>query len=206
MAGLVDGTVTVDNDVNWAARAEHSHGRAAGVRDFVYLYLGEGLGCSVLADGDVRRGHTGLAGEIAHMVTIGPQGTAMRLTDVFEALDLRRPGSTSIDVPALLEAVEPDTAAAGEIRSTLARALAGVLSATVALTDAAVVLIGGPWGRHPRVLAAVAREFANAPRHVPIEAAAVIDEPSLAAARETALQRLRDAIISAAPRSSTQTQ
>ncbi len=206
LADLVDGPVTVDNDVNWAARAEHSRGRAAGVRDFVYLYLGEGLGCAVLADGEVRRGHAGLAGEIAHVVTIGPGGLGMRLTDVFAALDLCRPGSSAIDVPALLVAVEPDTAAAGDLLTTLARALAGVLSAMVALTDPAVVLIGGPWGGHPRVLAAVAREFANAPRHVPVEAAAVNDEPALAAARETALQQLRDAIITAAPRNSTRTQ
>jgi predicted NBD/HSP70 family sugar kinase/predicted transcriptional regulator len=205
LAELVDGPVDVDNDVNWAARAEHSWGRAAGIPDFVYLYLGEGLGCAVLADGDVRRGHTGLAGEIAHVVTAGPRDAAMRLTDVFAALALRRPGSTAIDVPTLLKAVEPDTEAADEVRTTLARAVAGVLSAMVALTDPAVVLIGGPWGRHPRVLAAVAREFANAPRRVPIEAAAVNDEPALAAARETALQRLRDAIITAAPRNSTQT-
>src|SRR5437868_291770 len=78
LAQLVDGPVTVDNDVNWAARAEHSHGRAAGTRDFVYLFLGEGLGCAVLTDGDVRRGHAGLAGEIAHVVTVGPRGVAMR--------------------------------------------------------------------------------------------------------------------------------
>jgi hypothetical protein len=62
------------------------------------------------------------------------------------------------------------------------------------------VLIGGSWGRHPSVLAAVAREFANAPRGVPVEAAAVSDEPALAAARETALQQLRDAIVTAARR------
>jgi predicted NBD/HSP70 family sugar kinase len=35
----------------------------------IYLFLGEGLGCAVLTDGDVRRGHAGLAGEIAHVVT-----------------------------------------------------------------------------------------------------------------------------------------
>ena len=91
------------------------------------------------------------------------------------------------------------------MRNALARAVAGVLSAVVALTDPAVVLVGGPWGRHPSVLAAVAREFADAPRHVPVEAAAVTDEPALAAARETALQQLRDAIITAAPRSSPRT-
>jgi predicted NBD/HSP70 family sugar kinase len=196
LADLVDGPVTVDNDVNWAARAEHSHGRAAGVRDFVYLFLGEGLGCAVVCDGEVRRGHAGLAGEIAHVVTVGPGGVAMRLTDVFDALGLRRAGSTAIDVPALLHAVE----SAAEVRETLARAVAGALSAAVALTDPAVVLIGGSWGRHPSVLAAVTREFADAPRDVPVEAAALTDEPPLAAARETALQQLRDAIVTAAPR------
>jgi pimeloyl-ACP methyl ester carboxylesterase len=76
----------------------------------------------------------------------------------------------------------------------------------VALTDPAVVLVGGSWGRHPSVLAAVAREFADAPRDVPVEAAVVNDEPALAAARETALQQLRDAIITAAPRHSARTQ
>ena len=206
LAELVDGPVTVDNDVNWAARAEHSHGRAAGVRDFVYLFLGEGLGCAVVADGEVRRGHAGLAGEIAHLVTVGPRGVAMRLTDVFDTLGLRRPGSTAIDVPALLHAVEAETESAAEVQTTLARAVAGALSAVVALTDPAVVLVGGSWGRHPSVLAAVAHEFADTPRNVPVQAAAVNDEPALAAARETALQQLRDAVITAASRHSARTQ
>ncbi len=200
LADLVDGPITVDNDVNWAARAEHSHGRGVGVQDFAYLFLGEGLGCAVVADGDVRRGHAGLAGEIAHVVTVGPRGAAMPLTDVFDVLDLRRPGSTAIDMPALVRAVEPDTEAADEVRDTLARAVAGVLSAIVALTDPAVVLIGGSWGRHPKLLAAVAREFADAPRNVAVEAAAIDDEPDLSAARDTALRLLRDTIISAASR------
>src|SRR3954469_2794662 len=67
LAELVQGPVSVDNDVNWAARAEFPRLRDTGVRDFAYLYLGEGLGCAVLTDGDVRRGHTGVAGEIAHI-------------------------------------------------------------------------------------------------------------------------------------------
>ena len=202
LADLVEGPVTVDNDVNWAARAERGHGRAAGLRDFVYVFLGEGLGAAVVSDGEVRRGHGGLAGEIAHLPTVGPEGVAMRLTDVFAALGLHRPGSTAIDVPALLRAVEPETERAVELRDALARAVAGVLAAAVALADPAVVLVGGPWGRHPGVLAAVAREFARAPRHVPVEAAAVEDEPSLAGGRATALQQLRDAIVAAAPRQS----
>jgi predicted NBD/HSP70 family sugar kinase len=185
LAGLVEGPVTVDNDVNWMARAEHRD-------DFVYVYLGEGMGCAVVSDGEVLRGHAGVAGEIAHVVTVGPGGEAMRLTEVFAALGLRRSGSTAIDVPELLRAAE-------HVAGPVARAVCGVLSAAVALADPAVVLLGGPWGRDPNVLAAVAREFARAPRHVPVEAATVEDEPALAGARETALDQLRDAVV-AAPR------
>ena len=187
LADLVDGPVTVDNDVNWAARAEH--GLAA--RDFVYVYLGEGLGCAVVSDGEVRRGHAGVAGEIAHVLTVGPDGVAMPLTEVFAALGLRRAGSTAIDVSALLRDVDG-------VACALAQAVGGVLSAAVALADPAVVLLGGPWGRDPRILAAVATEFARAPRHVPVEAAAIDDEPAMAGARETALGQLRDAIVATA--------
>src|SRR4051795_9009786 len=137
LAGVVDGQVTVDNDVNWAARAE---GRS---HDFVYLHLGEGLGCAIVSDGEVRRGHAGLAGEIAHLVTVGPGSVAMPLTEVFAALGLRRPGSTAIDVDALIASPHAD----------IARAVSGVISALIALTDPAVVLLGGPWG--PALLDAV---------------------------------------------------
>ena len=179
LGAVVDGPVTVDNDVNWAARAEHR------AHDFVYLHLGEGLGCAIVSDGEVRRGHAGLAGEIAHLVTTGPGGVAMPLTEVFAALGLRRPGSTAIDVDALLAGPYED----------LARAVSGVVSALVALADPAVVLLGGPWG--PAVLEAVRAEVARAPRHVPIEAAAVGEEPALTAAREAALHQLRDAVVAA---------
>jgi predicted NBD/HSP70 family sugar kinase len=186
LADLVDGRVTVDNDVNWAARAEHS--RAA---DFVYVYLGEGVGAAVVSDGEVRRGHAGLAGEIAHLPTVGPGGVAMPFIEVFGALGVRRTGSTAIDVPRLLAAAETD---AGD----LARAVCGVLSAAVALADPELVLLGGPWGASVRD--AVADEFARAPRHVPVEAASVDDEPALAGARATALRQLRDAVVATAPR------
>jgi predicted NBD/HSP70 family sugar kinase len=190
LAELVEGPVTVDNDVNWMAHAE----LGGGGPDFAYVYLGEGVGCAVVSDGDVLRGHAGVAGEIAHVVTVGLGGAAMRFTDVFEALGLRRPGTTAIDVPALLHAVESETGPADD----LARAVCGVLSAAVALADPAVVLLGGPWGRHPAVLAAVAREFRRAPRNVPVAASAVQDEPALTGAREAALQQLRNAIVAAA--------
>src|SRR5689334_22538923 len=69
LAPYIDGPVAVDNDVNWAAQAERDHAGATALDDFAYLFLGEGLGCAIISDGRVRRGHTGLAGEVAHLIT-----------------------------------------------------------------------------------------------------------------------------------------
>ena len=95
----VEGPVTVDNDVNWAARAERDGALPQTLRDFAYLYLGDGMGCAIVSDAEVRRGSGGLAGEVAHLITAGPQGRATRLIDVFGELGLRRararPRSTS---------------------------------------------------------------------------------------------------------------
>ncbi|WP_306215489.1 ROK family transcriptional regulator [Actinoplanes sp. RD1] len=133
----VDGPVTVDNDVNWAARAEVDDS----ARDFAYLYLGEGLGCAVVSDGVVQRGNRGLAGEIAYLLTAGPGGRAVRFIDVFAELGLRRAGSSGIHTGRLLAALrEPDPAAV------LRDALSGVVAAVVALADPGCVVLGGSWG------------------------------------------------------------
>ena len=90
LAPYVGGPVTVDNDVNWAARAERDGAPPGALRDFAYVYLDDGVGCAIVSDAEVRRGSRGLAGEVAHLITAGPQGQAMRLIDVFGELGLRR--------------------------------------------------------------------------------------------------------------------
>src|SRR5215471_3774986 len=100
LASHVDGPVSVDNDVNWAARHEQAARERGGqsMDDFAYLYLGEGLGCALVADGEVRRGHHGLAGEVSHVLTAGPGRAAIPFTAVFDRLGVRQPGSAAIDV------------------------------------------------------------------------------------------------------------
>jgi predicted NBD/HSP70 family sugar kinase len=191
LADQVEGPVLVDNDVNWAARAERS--AAPELDDFVYLHLGEGLGCAVVTDGEVRRGHAGLVGEIAHVLTTGPDGTAMSFTEVFAALDLRRPGSTAIDVAALTGRI--DSAEGVAMLDALSRAVCGVLAAGVALADPELVVVGGTWGPDPAVLDAMTRELRQLPRPVPVRAPLVTDQPVLAGARDHALQQLRDAVM-----------
>lgn len=191
---LVSGPIRVDNDVNWAARAERTAADAA-PDDFSYLYLGEGLGCAIVADGEVRRGAGGLAGEIAHVLTCGPQQQAMRFIEVFAALGLRRTGSSAIDVPTLIRTIEADCPRASTTTAALADAIAGVLAAIVALTDPRVIIVGGPWGPHPAMLDAVGRRFAELPRHVSIRPARVAPDAPLAGARRHARERLQEQML-----------
>ncbi|MEV4347150.1 ROK family protein [Actinoplanes sp. NPDC049596] len=209
LAPYVSGPVTVDNDVNWAALAERDHraqpsegsrpngheqpsehARSSDERDragdFAYLYLGEGLGCAIVSDGEVRRGHSGLAGELAHLLTVGPGGRAVRFIEVFGRLGLRRDSSTAIDVDRLLAS---DAAA----RAMVARAVGGVVAAVTALADPREIVLGGSWG--PALADDIRAAGEQMPRHVPIRAAAVSAEPVLAGVRAEAVSRLRASLI-----------
>ena len=197
LAPYVGEPVTVDNDVNWAARAERDHAGAA-LDDFAYLFLGEGLGCAIVADGEVRRGHAGLAGEMAHLLTAGPHGRAVPFIEVFGQLGLRQAGATAIDVDRLLAALVGPGARAAATRRVLGQAIAGVLAAVVALADPEIVVVGGPWGSHPVLLDLIAATTARLPRHARVRAAGLTAEPSLAGVRLEALSRLRSAILAAA--------
>lgn len=197
LAPHVDGAVVVDNDVNWAAQAERDNAPAL-LADFTYVFLGDGLGAAVISDGTVIRGHAGFAGEIAHLLTVGPQGQAMRLIEVFRVMDLRRPGSTAIDVDRLLAVATGAQPQAAAMRQILSRAVSGILAAAVALADSGLIVIGGSWGSHPLILGAIAAEAARLPRPIPIQAATLTDEPALIGARTDALSRLRSDIVAAA--------
>jgi predicted NBD/HSP70 family sugar kinase len=196
LAPHVDGPVVVDNDVNWAAQAERDNAPALG--DFTYIFLGDGLGAAVISDGTVIRGHAGFAGEIAHLITAGPQGQAMRLIDVFGLLDLRRPGSTAIDAGRLLAAAAGPQREAAAVLQIVAQAVSGILAAAIALADSGLIIIGGSWGSQTVILEAIAAEAARLPRPVPVQAATLTDEPALTGARTDALNRLRSRIIAAA--------
>jgi len=213
LAPYVSGPVTVDNDVNWAAQAERDHWAAhaahaahaghdqAGTApgdDFAYLFLGEGLGCAIVSDGQVRRGHSGLAGEVAHLVTAGADGRAVPFIEVFGQLGLRQPDSTAIDADRLVAAVTGQAPEAAAARHALGWAVGGVLAAIVALTDPRAVVIGGPWGSHRVVLRTIVTAASRLPRPVPVHGARLTGHPSLAGARTDALTRLRARIIHAA--------
>jgi glucokinase len=60
--------VTIDNDGNLAGIGESRYGAAKGIRDFVMITLGTGVGGALFLDGEPYRGSRGLGAEIGHMV------------------------------------------------------------------------------------------------------------------------------------------
>jgi predicted NBD/HSP70 family sugar kinase len=67
--------VTVDNDANLSAQAEHRFGPHAGIPDLVYLDGRLGVGAGIISAGQLLRGGRGYSGEIGH-VQIDPAGPA----------------------------------------------------------------------------------------------------------------------------------
>ncbi|MRR19752.1 ROK family protein [bacterium] len=57
----------ITNDANAAALGEMIFGAAKGIKNFIILTLGTGLGSGIVVDGEVVYGHTGFAGELGHM-------------------------------------------------------------------------------------------------------------------------------------------
>ena len=58
--------VAVANNSHVVALGEHAFGCAHGMRNFIVITIGSGLGSSIFTDGSVRLGSDGYAGEIGH--------------------------------------------------------------------------------------------------------------------------------------------
>ncbi len=65
--------VRMTNDANAAALGELTYGGGKGMRNFVMITLGTGLGSGLIVNGDLVYGHDGFAGEIGH-TTVVPNG------------------------------------------------------------------------------------------------------------------------------------
>lgn len=60
--------VAVTNDANAAAIGEMTYGAARGLKDFIMITLGTGVGSGIVINGQVVYGHDGFAGELGHMI------------------------------------------------------------------------------------------------------------------------------------------
>lgn len=64
---------SLTNDANAAAVGEMMYGAARGMKDFIMITLGTGVGSGIIANGHLIYGHDGFAGELGHTI-IRPGG------------------------------------------------------------------------------------------------------------------------------------
>ena len=60
--------VAVTNDANAAAIGEMTYGAARGMKDFIMITLGTGVGSGIVINGQLVYGHDGFAGELGHVI------------------------------------------------------------------------------------------------------------------------------------------
>lgn len=144
--------VLVDNDVNIMALGEH---RTAwpDVTDLLFVKVATGIGSGIIADGQLRRGAQGAAGDIGHIAVPHAPDVPCRCGNVgcLEAVasgqavatalrDAGLEAETSADVVALVRA--GDVAASRAVRQA-GRDIGSVLAACVSLLNPSIIVIGG---------------------------------------------------------------
>ncbi|WP_346233012.1 ROK family transcriptional regulator [Parafrigoribacterium mesophilum] len=108
--------VYVDNAANLAALGELRLGAARGKRNAIYIDVGDGIGAGIVINGQVFRGHNGVAGEFGH-TTVRENGTLCRCGNR-GCLEAIAGGS------ALLESLKP-TLGALKLNDVVLRAMGG---------------------------------------------------------------------------------
>ncbi len=159
--------VVLTNDANAAAIGEMMYGAAQGMKDFIMITLGTGVGSGIVANGKLVYGHDGFAGELGH-TTIIPNGrlhegtgkrgslesyasaTGVRLTTLeileksTEPSSLRSVPQDQIDSKKVYEAAIAGDAVAKEIFESTGTILGAALANFVMFSSPeAIILFGG---------------------------------------------------------------
>ena len=67
--------VRITNDANAAAMGEMAYGAARGMKNFIVITLGTGVGSGIVVNGQLLYGHDGFAGELGHVTMVrGKEG------------------------------------------------------------------------------------------------------------------------------------
>ncbi|TPW73418.1 ROK family protein [Schumannella sp. 10F1B-5-1] len=163
----LDVPVFVDNDVNLAALGERSHAHPE-VADLLFVKVATGIGLGLVADGELRRGAQGTAGDLGHVrvargagvaCTCGGEGCLEALA-AWPALAaaLRAEGLDVVTVDDLVGAIEGGDARAVAAVRQAGRDLGEVLATCVNLINPSVIVIGGSLARIGEQLLAGVRE------------------------------------------------
>lgn len=158
--------VMITNDANAAAMGEMIYGKAKGMKDFIVITLGTGLGAGIVCNGKLVHGHDGFAAELGHVI-INPAGrqcgcgrrgcletyvsaTGIKrtvykmLADHLEETELREISFNNLTTKMIAEAANRGDVVAKDAFEYTGQVLGAKLADTVAHTDPeAIFLFGG---------------------------------------------------------------
>jgi predicted NBD/HSP70 family sugar kinase len=167
--------VSVENDVNLGALGESASGTARGVKNFVFLAIGSGIGAGIFVNGHLYHGSNWTAGEIGYLYVPGTEETPL-------AMDRRGPlesviGGQGIQemwrkkvtangrdhqpvqplrlrATQIFDLAESGNAKAREVLQHTARILADAITNVSLILNSSLVVLGGGVGNHPALLEA----------------------------------------------------
>lgn len=152
--------VQMENDANCTALGEGALGSAQGLKDYVVLTLGTGVGGGIVVGGRLVRGGHGMAGELGHIVTGGNLPCGCGGTGHLETLA----GADGIEAKAAALGLEPDlkrlweqreSSGAGEVWQAALEALGRSVASLVHTLDPEAVILGGGLGPAEGFIAAL---------------------------------------------------
>jgi predicted NBD/HSP70 family sugar kinase len=163
--------VTLENDINLAALGEQWRGIARGIDDFAFLSVGTGLGSGLVLRGEIYRGRNGAAGEV-DLVAVGFEEDVDPCAAAVSALAQRlaRGAATVLTPPydarEIFGAARTGDAVARAVVAEEARRIALHIAPIAAVTDVALIVIGGGIGANGDLLLEPIRELLS--RWLPI--------------------------------------
>ncbi|HEF8906239.1 TPA: ROK family protein [Klebsiella pneumoniae] len=173
--------VIVENNVNCAVVAEVRHGIAKGLKDVVFLQIGDRIGSGILSGGVVIHGARGGAGEIADIPfpwslheSPGELMLEWHLAKqgFLERLNTSRPAASPVvrSFDALLERAAAGEPLAMQAVEKYGEQIGFLAAGLVAILDPAMIVTGGSVGSNWLIVAAVRKTLAAISPHTVVAA------------------------------------
>jgi predicted NBD/HSP70 family sugar kinase len=164
-ASRYDAPVLVDNDVNIMALGEHWTGWRE-TEHLLFIKIGTGIGCGIVAGGRIHRGAEGAAGDIGHIRITGHDDVLCRCGNIgcLEAVAgggalaarLTEQGIEAANARDVVRLVRAGDQAATQAVREAGRLLGEVLASAVNFFNPRVIVIGGDLGgAHEQLLAGI---------------------------------------------------
>ena len=199
--------VLVDNDVNIMALGEQ-RAHWPNVGHMLFVKVGTGIGCGIIAGGNIHRGARGGAGDIGHIRVAGHEEIVCRCGNIacVEAVagggalarklsELGFPAENSRDVVGLVRGGNP---AAARLVRTAGELIGEVLASTVNFFNPEVVVIGGDMAHaHEQLFAGIRtvvyqRSLPLATRHLELAPSELNDRAGIFGAAMMAVEKAMD--------------